>query len=394
MNMAQILIRFERVEMKNLIIFIAICIIAIGAAVNAEDGVTDTEIILGQSCALNGPAEALGKGMKSGLLAAFENVNAAGGVKGKKIKLISLDDGYEPDKAIQNTRLFIEKENVFLLIGEVGTPTSKAVVPIATDAGVPFFGPFTGAEFLRNPFKKWVVNIRGSYNQEMEKHAEYLVGKKGLKKIACFYQDDGYGQAGLSGIKIALEKRGLKLVAEGTYKRNTLAIKRGLLKIREAQPEAVVMVGAYKPCAEFIRLAKKLGMTDVIYCNISFVGTAALKKELGNAGEGCMITQVMPLPTDTSVPIVTEYQKALSEYQKHCDIGFVSLEGYVVGKLFCNVVENIDGELNRENFMKAVSDTGTFDLGGITLTFGPNDHQGSESIFLTQIKNGEIVQVK
>ena len=380
--------------MKNTLIMLVLGIIAVLTSnLIAEDGVTETEIILGQSCALDGPASALGTGMKAGLFAAFEKVNADGGINGKKIKLISLDDGYEPDKAINNTRLFINEEKVFLLIGEVGTPTSKAVVPIATEAGVPFFGPFTGAEFLRKPFNMWVINVRGSYNQEMERHAQYLVDKNGLKNIACFYQDDGYGQAGLTGIKIALEKRGLKLVAEGSYKRNTLAIKRGLLKIRDAKPEAIVMVGAYKPCAEFIKLAKKIGMTDVIYSNISFVGTAALKKELGKAGEGCLISQVMPLPTNKDVPIVAEYLDAMAEYQKHADAGFVSLEGYVVGKLFCNVAGRVQGELNRENFISTVSEIGTFELGGLTLNFGPNDHQGSESIFLTQIKNGEIVQI-
>ena len=378
---------------KTLTLIVVSIILSITNAIIAEDGITESEIILGQSCALNGPASALGTGMKSGLIAAFETVNDNGGIKGKMIKIISLDDGYEPDKAIQNTRQLIDDEKVFALIGEVGTPTSKAVVPITGEAEVPFFGPFTGAEFLRNPFNKWVVNVRGSYNQEMEKHAQYLVDTKGLKNIACFYQDDGYGQAGLSGIKIALEKRGMNLVAEGTYKRNTLAVKRGLLKIREAKPDAIVMVGAYKPCAEFIILAKKLGMTDVIYCNISFVGTAALKQELGKDGEGCIITQVMPLPTDTSVAIVEEYQKALDKYQKQSDIGFVSLEGYVVGKLFCEVAAKVDGELTRESFIKTVSQVGTFDLGGLKLNYGPNDHQGLEDIYLTQIKDNNIVQI-
>ncbi len=370
-----------------------IAILISSSIIIAEDGITEHEIILGQSCALEGPAAALGTGMKAGLYAAFEKVNDDGGINGRKIKIISLDDGYEPEKAIRNTQFLINNEKVFLLIGEVGTPTSKAVMPITTEAEVPFFGPFTGAEFLRNPFNKWIINVRGSYNQEMERHAQYLVDKKGFKNIACFYQDDGYGQAGLNAIKMALENRGINLISEGTYKRNTLAIKRGLLKIRESQPEAVVMVGAYKPCAEFIKLAKKLGMTDVVYCNISFVGSAALKKELGSDGKGCIITQVMPLPTDTRVPIVSEYQAALEKYQKQCDVGFVSLEGYVVGKLFCKVAEQVKGELNRDNFISTITETRTFDLGGMILDYGPSDNQGLENIYLTKIVNGEIIQI-
>ncbi len=177
--------------MKKL--FIAIVVIGVFICGNtfAEDGITSNEILLGQSCALTGPANALGNGMRAGLNAYFSKVNAQGGINGRKVRLTSKDDGYEPDRAINNTRGLINEEKVFLLIGEVGTPTSKAVVPIAEQAKVPFFGPFTGAEFLRNPFKKYVINIRGSYYQEMERLAEYLVDKKGLKKSACFYQNDG-----------------------------------------------------------------------------------------------------------------------------------------------------------------------------------------------------------
>lgn len=361
----------------------------------AEDGVKDTELILGQSCALAGPAQALGQGMKAGMNAYFAKVNAEGGIHGKKIKLISKDDGYEPDKAIKNTRDLIGTEKVFCLIGEVGTPTSKAVVPIAEQNKVPFFGPFTGAEFLRNPFKKYVINIRGSYYQEMEKLAAYLVDKKGLKKIACFYQNDGYGQAGLKGIEKALAKRNMKLVATGTYERNTTAVKSGLLKIRKAKPDAVIMVGAYKPCAEFIKLAKKVGLKKTIFCNISFVGTKALVKELGDKGEGCVISQVVCFPWDQSIPLVKEYTEAMKKYAPGTDTGFVSLEGYMVAKLFCNILKTLPASnITREAFLAQVGKTGTFDLGGISLSFGPKDHQGMDEIFLTEVKNGKVEPLK
>ncbi|MDY6987240.1 MAG: ABC transporter substrate-binding protein [Thermodesulfobacteriota bacterium] len=356
----------------------------------AEDGVTSDEIILGQSCALTGPASDLGTKMRAGLEAYFARVNDAGGVNGRKIRLISKDDGYEPDRAIQTTRELIEEDKVFLLIGEVGTPTSKAVVPIAEKQKVPFFGPFTGAEFLRNPFKKYVINVRGSYYQEMERLAQYLVDKKGLKKIACFYQNDSYGQAGLNGIKQALKKRQIELVATGAYERNTVAIKGGLLNIRKATPDAVVMVGAYKPCAEFIKLAKKVGMKDVVYCNISFVGTGSLKEELGESGDGCIISQVVSFPYDESVMLVAEYNDAIKKHQPGVAPGFVSLEGYMVGKLFCMAAQAVKGELTRESLISAIAGTGVFDLGGVILKYGPNDHQGMDQIFLTVIRGGEI----
>lgn len=356
----------------------------------AEDGVTSTEILLGQSCALTGPAAALGTGMRAGLLACFSKYNDGGGIDGRKIRLESRDDGYEPDRAINNTRDFIEKEKVFLLIGEVGTPTSKAVVPMAEKASVPFFGPFTGAEFLRKPFKRYVVNVRGSYYQEMEELARYLIDKKGLKKIACFYQNDGYGKAGLSGINIALANRSMALAATGTYERNTLAVKRGVLAIRKAKPDAVVMVGAYKPCAEFIKVAKKAGMKDTVFCNISFVGTAALIEELKETGEGCIISQVVKFPWDTSVGLVEEYQAAMKKYQPAEKIGFVSLEGYMVGKLFCMAAQKVNGDLTREKFIDAVQRTKTFDLGDVIPKFSSSDHQGMDEVFLTVIEGGKI----
>ena len=358
----------------------------------AEVGVSDTQILLGQSCATTGPAEALGKGMVVGLNAYFSKVNDAGGINGRKIKLISKDDGYEPDKAIANTKALINDDKVFMLVGEVGTPTSKAVVPTIEEAQVPFFGPFTGAEFLRNPYKKYVINVRASYNQEMEKLAEYLVDKNGMKKIALFYQNDGYGQAGKNGIVKALKKRNMALVGEGTYERNTVAVKGGLMKIRKSKPDAVIMVGAYKPCAAFIKLGKKF-IKGATFCNISFVGTKALKKELGSAGEGCVVSQVVNFPWDMSVPLVQEYTDVMKKYAPDTETGFVSLEGYMVAKLFCMAAEKTS-DLTRENFINTVNNTGSFDLGGTTLNFGPSDHQGMDKVFLTIIQDGEIKAIK
>ncbi len=377
--------------MKLKLFFIMMAVFCIVSASLAEDGITEKEIILGQSCALSGPAQALGTGMRAGLNAYFAKINAAGGVKGRKINLISLDDGYEPYRAIKNTRSLIQKNKIFMLVGAVGTPTSKAVVPMAEKAGVPFFGPFTGAEFLRNPFKKYVINVRGSYYQEMEKIAQYVVDRLGKTKIACFYQNDGYGQAGLNGIKIALAKRSLELVSSGTYERNTVAVKSGLLSIKKSHPEAVIMVGAYKPCAEFIKLAKKIGMKDVVFCNISFVGTEALRKELGDAGEGCIVSQVVKFPWNKEVPLVNEYMAAMGKYQPGEKIGFVSLEGYMVGKLFSLAAGSVTGELTRESLIRTIESEATFDLGGVNLQFGPDDHQGMDEVFLTVIRNGKIV---
>ena len=356
-----------------------------GAALG-ESGVFDDRIVFGQSAAFKGPAAALGIGMRDGLLAAFQEINEAGGVKGHKLELISYNDGYEPETAIANTNRLIEEDEVFALIGEVGTPTSKAVQPIATDRKVPFLGPFTGAAFLRDPELRNVVNVRASYNQETEAWIEHLTRDLGLSRIAILYQDDSFGRAGMEGVRQAMEKRGMELVAEGTYRRNTTAVKRALLRIRKARPEAVVMVGAYKPCAEFIKVAQRIEM-DPVFVNISFVGSKALSEELGAAGEGVVVTQVVPLPEDTSIPLVARYQRAMKAMDPEAETGFVSLEGYIVGRLVAEALQQLGEPVTREGLLRTIRDAGTFDLGGITLDYGPDDNQGMDQVFLTVIQD-------
>jgi ABC-type branched-subunit amino acid transport system substrate-binding protein len=331
--------------------------------------------------------------MRAGLIACFKQVNDSGGIAGRTITLVTRDDGYEPDKAIATARELIGKERVFLLIGGVGTPTAKVVTPLCEEAQVPFVAPFTGAALLRTPFRKYVVNLRASYGQETERLARYLAEEKKLTRIACFHQNDDYGQAGLKGIETALQRRNLALVSVGNYERNTLAVKTALLDIRRGEPEAVVMVGTYKACAEFIKLAKKLGMDKTLFCNISFVGTRALLGELGDAGEGVIVSQVVPAPQSEDVPVVKEYAAALRKYQPDQELDWVSLEGYLAAKLFCQVAEKAGTNLTRESFLAAVEKTGSFDLGGFPLKFGPDNHQGSDAVYLTVIQGGKVILI-
>lgn len=341
------------------------------------------KIVLGQAAVFEGPASALGLGMRDGLMAAFAEANAKGGVNGRKLELVTQDDGYEPNKSIDATKALIAKD-VFALVGPVGTPTAMAAHPIAKDAGLPFIGAFTGAEGLRNPYLPHVVNVRASYFQETEVWIERLVKDKGFSKIAIFYQDDAFGRAGLAGVKKAMDGRKMSLVAEGTFERNTVAVRSALLEIRKAGPEAVVMVGPYKPCAEFIKLCKQVKF-EPVFMNISFVGSNALAAELGAAGAGVYVTQVVPLPSDASIPVVKAYQAALAASDaKDKEPGFVSLEGYLVGRTVIAGLEKAGKEPTRAAFMAALTN-GSFDLGGFKMAFGPNDNQGSDDVYLTVI---------
>ncbi len=374
----------HRTALTSIVVFALISVVPFAA--QAEPGVFDDRIVFGQSAAFKGPAAALGLGMRQGILAAFEEANAGGGVNGRKLELVSYNDGYEPNKAIENTKRLIQEDEVFALIGEVGTPTSKAAQPIATDAGVPFIGPFTGAEFLRNPYKRTVVNVRASYYQETEAMVEHLVADLGVTRIAILYQDDSYGRAGLAGVELALEKRDMELVAEGTYRRNTTAVKRAVLSIRKGKPEAVIMIGAYKPCAAFIKVARKVGL-DAKFLNVSFVGSKALAKELAEAGEGVIVTQVVPFPEDASNPLVARYHKALEQQSPDAEAGFVSLEGFLVGRLTVSVLEQLGDAVTRDGFLDKIAEIGSFDLDGIPLTYDPEDNQGMDQVFLTVIQS-------
>lgn len=365
-------------------LLLALALAAPLAAAAEEPGVTGDKIVFGQAAALEGPAAALGLDMQAGIRAAFEEVNRAGGVKGRKLELVSIDDGYEPNKSIEATRKLIEELKVFALIGPVGTPTSAASQPIAQQAGVPFIGPFTGAEFLRNPFKPNVVNVRGSYFQETEEMVERLTKDLGITRISIFYQDDAFGRAGLAGVQRALAKRKMPLASEGTFERNTVAVKRALLSIEKGRPEAVIMVGPYRPCAEFIKLARQINLGAVLV-NISFVGANALAKEAGPAGAGVVVTQVVPFPGDASLPVVARYHAALKAADERIRPGFGTLEGYLTGRLAIAALEKTPGEPTRQTLLDTIFSS-TFDFNGVRLAYGPNDNQGMDEVYLTIIQ--------
>ena len=291
-------------------------------------------------------------------LAAFSEVNREGGVHDYRLRLESLDDRYEPEAAIANTRSLIEEYKVFALIGAVGTPTSKSAEPIATEAGVPYIAPFTRVlNFLRDAKNRPnVVNVRASYYQETEEMVVRLHEDLGIDRISIFYQNDSFGQAGLNGLRRAVKRHGLNLIAEVYYTRNTEAVKIALLDLRRANAEAVVIVGAYKPAATMIRWARRLNFNPY-FINISFIGSAALAKALGPDGTGVYVTQVVPFPRDTTLPIVTQYQKALKEIDANSKPRF-RLAGRLPRRPHRNRRPAAGGAVVYQGELSAGSDTG------------------------------------
>ncbi|HUH95103.1 MAG TPA: ABC transporter substrate-binding protein [Casimicrobiaceae bacterium] len=358
--------------------------VALGAG--ADPGVTATSILLGQSAAFSGPASELGTEMRAGAMAYFQWINAQGGVNGRKIELKSLDDGYEGDRAAANTKKLID-DGVFLLFGYVGTPTSNASKPIFTAAKVPFVGPFTGAESLRNPVNRYIFNIRASYYDETDKLVGQLVGQT-LDRVAVFYQNDDYGKAGLTGVERAMQKRNMKIIATGTVERNTVEVAAAVKSICKADPEGVVMISAYKSCAAFIKGARAAGCNPQ-FMNVSFVGSKALAHETGPAGRGVGISQVVPFPWNLSARVVKEYQQLLEASTGKQNYSFTSLEGFIAAKVLVEGLRRAGNDLTRERFVNAMEQMRDYDVGGFTVSFSPTDHSGSKFVELTVIGKDE-----
>jgi len=352
----------------------------------ADPGVTSTTILIGQSAAFTGPAQALGTDMRAGALAYFEAVNAAGGVNGRRIELRSLDDGYEPDRAAANTKKLID-DGVFLLFGYVGTPTSNASKPIFTAARVPFVGAFTGAESLRSPLNRYIFNVRASYFDETEKIVSQLVGQT-IDRIAVFYQNDDYGKAGLAGVEKAMARRDMKIVATGTVERNTIDVAAAVKAIGKTDPQAVVMISAYKSCAAFIKAMRAAGYNPQ-FMNVSFVGSKALAAETGTAGRGVGVSQVVPFPWNLGTPVVKEYQQLFAASSKKEEYSFTTFEGFLAAKVLVEGLRRAGNDLTRERFITAMEGFRDVDLGGFWVTFTPSNHNGSKFVELTVIGKDE-----
>ena len=360
-------------------------------------GVSDTAIRIGASLALEGHAGYLGTQMLHGAMAYIQHVNARGGVHGRQIKVIAYDDGYDPPRCLYNTQRLLIEDNVFALFCYVGTPTTVKIIPLVSEARIPLVGMFTGANALRDPVNRYLINIRASYYQETGAMVQHLVEDQKLTRIGVFYQYDTYGFDGLRGTELALRKYNLFPVATGTYIRGTLAVEEGLQRIMDAEAEAVVMIGTYEPCAKFIRQAKSKGYHPV-FSNVSFVGADELARILGDQAEGVIVTQVVPLPSSRpdgeSLWGVDEYTRLLQQYYPQDRPNFVSLEGYLNARVLVEGLQRTGSNLTRERFIASLESVAAYDLGiDNALAFSPQDHQGLDRVYFTHFKNGRFVLI-
>jgi ABC-type branched-subunit amino acid transport system substrate-binding protein len=378
-------------------------------------GVSDREIRFGIAAPFSGAARELGRQMKLGIDAAFNQINEAGGVDGRMLRLIAADDGYEPTRTAEAMKQLYEKEQVFGIIGNVGTPTAAVAVPYALERKLLFFGAFTGANLLRHdPPDRYVFNYRASYAEETDAVVRYLVKLRKLqpRQIAVFAQQDSYGDSGFAGVAKAFRALGAddSAILRLGYKRNTVDVDEAVkqlraqneavkqLKTQKLPIKAVVMVSTYRAAAKFIEKTRDL-FPGMIYSNVSFVGSTALADELmllgGRFASGVIVTQVVPAVSGYS-SVVLEYKNALAKYFPGEAPDYVSLEGYISAKVLIEALKRAGPQLDTERLVDSLEGMRNLDMGlGTSLSFGRAEHQASHKIWGTALdENGRYQPIE
>jgi len=367
----------------------AAALLASGAAF-AADGMTDTTIRFGMSSPLSGPTGAYGRQMKEGIEACFARINAAGGVHGRRLELVALDDGYETGPAVANAKRLVQQERVFALMGFYGSSPTEAVLPVLDASGVPLIGTISGAEALRKPVNRHMFHLRASYGDETAAIVKNLT-TVGIQRVAVLYQDDGFGQAGLKGVTDALAAHKLSPVASASVPRNSVDVAPAVAAIAKSNPQAVVMVTLYRPTAEFIKQMRKAGSAP-FFVALSPVGTDQLIAELGPENtRGIQVSQVIPYPWADKLEVVREYKHALTAHAKGAPYSYYGLEGYLNARLVVAALERAGPNLSRERLMAALR-SGPFNLDGYRVNFAPGSNSGSSYVEISVVgTNGRIL---
>lgn len=383
--------------------FCVLCLAAAGCSagdgsrdgVNGTPGVSSSEVVLGSSLALSGHAGYLGTETYRGAMSYINHVNESGGVYGRRIRLIAYDDSYDPPQCLVNTQKLIVEDRVFALFGYVGTPTTVKILPAIESAKIPLLGMLTGANALREPFNKYLFNVRASYYEETSAAVRHLVEDLDIRRIAVFYQYDAYGFDGLRGTELALKRYGLEPVARGSYVRGTLDVEDAYRRIVDSGAEAVVMIGTYGTCSRFIHMAEYDEYSPLFYL-VSFVGAEELARNLrAHTRDTIIMSQVVPPPTmSEKAPgegAVAEYVRLLQKYYPQDTPNFVGMEGYVNARVLVEALRRAGPDLTRADFIKALESLNDYRLGpGLTISFGEWDRQGMDSVYFTRLKGGRF----
>lgn len=372
-------------------VFSNYCLLTLAGVSAPAFAQNEGNIVLGQSAPFTGPSAELGLRFNEGAQLYFDAVNAKGGVHGRQIELRKADDNYEPERTVANTRKFIA-EGVLALFGYVGTPTTLAALPLATAAKVPLIAPFTGAAGLREPFNRYILHVRASYDDETQAIVRHAVSI-GQTKLAVFYQNDAYGKSGLNGVSLALQKLEQKPIAVGNVERNSIDVKQAVSTIVAAKPDAIVQISSYLTSAAFIRAARAAGFTGTFY-NVSFVGTQALSRALGAEARGVAISQVMPYPFSAKSLIGAEYLAAIkAANQPQLAPNYSGMEGFVAAKVLVEALQRAGRAPTSEALINAFESLQKLNLGGFLVDFSAQKHIGSRFVELSILtEKGGVVR--
>ena len=375
-------------------VWITLCVLLAGVqfSLGQTPGVTEKEIVIGSCAALEGPSSFLGRETVAGAQAYFHLVNEEGGVNGRKLRLVSSDDSYDPAKT-QACWDKLMAQKVFAMSFFVGTPTAVKYVPMAESSEVPLVGLFTGAQTLFTPLRHWVINVRASYFDETREQIEGLWSTLHYRRIGVIYPDDAFGSAVLQGVQAALKANGAEPVILASYVRQTNQAADVIMKARTANPEAVIVVGPSNTVAPIVKTAHERGWRP-LFLTVSFVGTDELIQEAGADAEGMVITQVVPPYYLTDLKTVALYRRTLEKYQPGARPNFVSLEGFVDAMVLVDGLKKAGKELTREGLIRAIESLHDLDVGlgpQLKLDYSAKDHKGFDHVIPTVVRGGKAV---
>lgn len=363
-------------------------------AVAAKPDTVGGTIVIGQSGVYSGPLGAYAQDNIAVINTYFETINAKGGIHGRKMKLVALDDGFDPKRTVENAKTLIEKEKAFALFNVIGTAQNAAIYPLVHEHGIPLVGPYTGATALRDPAKfRYLFFTRASYADETEKMVEQLT-TTGVKDIAVVYQDDPFGKAGLQAASEALARRNLKPVSVGAFNiaklEEAAAAAEAVLK---GHPAAVIIASSGKGTTSFIKEVVKRNQRPAFYC-LSVTNPKQLWADLGPEAHGVVVSQVTPSPWRVSTPLIREYQQMVAKANLGPkDYSYGSLEGFIVAKVAVEALRRAGKDLSREKYLAALEGMQNYDLGGYMIGYGPASRSGSSYVDLTIIgRDGQFLR--
>lgn len=369
--------RERRAFSLGVALFLGLC----GSPVMAQDsvGVTDAEIVIGQSCQLTGPLAGLTSEVRQGASLYFDHVNASGGVRGRKIRVVALDDAYDPKKAAENTRKLIDEDKVLALFQYAGTPPALAALPIAEDRGVPLIAPFTGSDALRQPGSRYVFNIKAGYAAELDATVKQLASV-GIARIAAVFLNNPFGTGGLASVEKSAKAHGVTLVAQAPLEVDGSKMASAVALIAKESPQAIIVISAGKPSVDFVDAYLTAGHRSAFYM-LSVISNAQLSKALGERARGIVISQVVPSPWNQSMPIAREFQtlakaKGITEYT------FSQMEGFISAKFLVEALQRAGAKPTRAALVQAMESMKNVSVGGHPVELSATQHSSGKFVDL------------